>query len=64
MLKTVDEHAFKATAWVLFPDIDVATNAVIALKDTSVDAVEILDRASLASVHSPGIAFFPRKLFK
>ncbi|CAA6816582.1 MAG: Predicted D-lactate dehydrogenase, Fe-S protein, FAD/FMN-containing [uncultured Thiotrichaceae bacterium] len=54
--KTVIEHAHKATALVLFADIEVACKAVANLKSCPVTAVELMDRAGLRSVQEkPGM---------
>ncbi|ARJ68011.1 4Fe-4S ferredoxin [Magnetospirillum sp. ME-1] len=54
--RTVAEHAHKASALLLFPDIAEACRAVAALKKTPVSAVELMDRASLRSVENkPGM---------
>ena len=47
---TVPEHPHKASALMLFPDIATACSAVAVLKVSPVDAVELMDRASLRSV--------------
>ncbi|MGA9118440.1 MAG: FAD-binding and (Fe-S)-binding domain-containing protein [Bacteroidota bacterium] len=47
---TVDDLPQKASSLMLFPDIETACRAVMQLKATPVDAVEIMDRASLRSV--------------
>jgi D-lactate dehydrogenase len=47
---TVPEHPHKASALMTFPDIETACAAVAILKSTPVDAVELMDRASLRSV--------------
>ncbi|HUI11036.1 MAG TPA: FAD-binding and (Fe-S)-binding domain-containing protein, partial [Bacteroidota bacterium] len=47
---TVPELPCKASALALFPDIGAACHAVPLLKACSVDAVELMDRASLRSV--------------
>ena len=47
---TVPEHPHKASALMSFPDIETACVAVATLKSTPVDAVELMDRASLRSV--------------
>jgi D-lactate dehydrogenase len=53
---TVPEFAFKATALILFPDIQTACQAVALLKETPVDSVELMDRAALRSVEDkPGM---------
>jgi len=48
--ETVEDHPFKATSLMLFPDIASACQAVILLKNLYVSAVELMDRASLHSV--------------
>lgn len=48
--RTVVEHPHKASALVLFPDIEQAARATMALKGGPVSAVEMMDRASLRSV--------------
>jgi D-lactate dehydrogenase len=53
---TVDEHAHKASALILFDRLETACSAVSLLKHTPVAAVELLDRASLRSVQDkPGM---------
>lgn len=58
---TVEEHTHKATALMIFSDIQTACEAVAALKSQPVAAVELMDRASLRSVeHKAGIPdYFP-----
>ena len=51
---TVPEYADKATALMLFPDIEQACKAVAILKKCPVDAVELMDRAALRSVENKG----------
>jgi D-lactate dehydrogenase len=54
--RTVEEHAHKASALVLFDHLETACSAVTRLKPMPVDAVELLDRASLRSVQDkPGM---------
>ncbi len=54
--RTVVEHPCKASALVLFPDIEQAARATMALKGGPVSAAELMDRASLRSVESkPGM---------
>ncbi len=48
--RTVPEPPFKATSLIIFPDIDTACKGVNILKKSPVDAVELMDRASLHSV--------------
>jgi len=48
--KCVPDYRDKATAFVVFGDLPSACRAVSALKRTPVDAVELLDRATLESV--------------
>jgi len=50
--RTVVEHPHKASALVLFPDIEQAARATMALKGGPVSAVEMMDRASLRSVEN------------
>ncbi len=47
---TVPELPCKASALILFPDIETACSAVPALRSCGADAVELMDRASLHSV--------------
>jgi len=54
--RTVEEHAHKASALILFDQLETACSAVTRLKRTPVAAVELLDRASLRSVQDkPGM---------
>jgi D-lactate dehydrogenase len=54
--RTVPEHAHKASALILFPDLATACRAVTLLKSQPVDAVELADRAALRSVQGkPGL---------
>ncbi len=48
--ETVVEHAHKASALMVFADIEGACRTVSFLKDVSVNAVELMDRAALRSV--------------
>lgn len=60
---TVPDHAHKASALALFPTLVDACEAVIRLKQTPVDAVELMDRASIRSVENkPGMPPFIRGL--
>ncbi len=53
---TVEEHAHKASALILFDHLETACTAVTRLKPTPVVAVELLDRASLRAVQAkPGM---------
>ena len=53
---TVPEYAHKASALAFFPDMVSACRAVVGLKARPVDAVELLDRASLRCVaDKPGM---------
>ena len=53
---TVPEYAHKASALVFFVDMETACRAVVGLKTRPVDAVELLDRASLRAVaDKPGM---------
>ena len=56
---TVPEHAHKANALLIYPDIGEACRAVALMKPTPVSAVELMDRASLRSVDGkPGMPDF------
>lgn len=58
--RTVEDPPHKASALVIFPDIEAACRAVAALSRAPVAAVEIMDRAALSSVEDkPG---FPERL--
>ncbi len=55
---TVEEHAHKSSALVIFQDMENACQAVVALKPAPVAAVELMDRAALRSVENqPGLPF-------
>ncbi len=47
---TVIEHKYRASSLVLFPNIDITCQAVSALAEVNVSAVELLDYRSLMSV--------------
>jgi len=47
---TVVEHKYRASSFILFPDIDSTCKAVTALSEVDVAAVELLDRRALYSV--------------
>ncbi|MCX7892453.1 MAG: FAD-binding oxidoreductase [Burkholderiales bacterium] len=54
--RTVPDHPHKAAALVLFHDLATACRAVTALAGEPVEAVELMDRAALASVEfKPGM---------
>jgi D-lactate dehydrogenase len=54
--RTVPDHAHKAAALLLFDALGTACRAVSALAALPVEAVELMDRAALASVeHKPGM---------
>ncbi len=50
--RTVVEHAHKATALMIFADIESACRSVSFLKTMAADAVELMDRAALQSVEN------------
>jgi D-lactate dehydrogenase len=57
--ETVPEYADKATSLIVFPDIETACKAVTILTSCRVEAVELMDRASLRSVQDkPGMPEF------
>ncbi|MCG8616798.1 MAG: FAD-binding oxidoreductase [Desulfobacterales bacterium] len=63
VLRTVDEHPHKATALIFFSDMADACRAVPVLRECPVDAAEIMDRASLASVDGkPGMPDYLKDL--
>ena len=54
--RTVPDHPHKASALILFHDLETACRAVSRLKSEPVDAVELADRAGLRSVEGkPGL---------
>ncbi|WP_038184509.1 FAD-binding and (Fe-S)-binding domain-containing protein [Vibrio rhizosphaerae] len=56
---TVAEHPFKASALLVFSDIDQASQAVTTLKQTPVAAVEMMDGRSLRAIaDKPGMPGF------
>lgn len=53
---TVPDHPFKASALVVFTDVETCCRAVSVLKQQPVSAVELLDRRSIRSVQNmPGL---------
>ncbi|MEH6823355.1 MAG: FAD-binding and (Fe-S)-binding domain-containing protein [Motiliproteus sp.] len=61
--RTVAEHPYKASAMILFADVEICCRAVAALKKTPVSAVELIDRAGLRSVENkPGMPGFIKEL--
>ncbi|SCW85378.1 MULTISPECIES: FAD-binding and (Fe-S)-binding domain-containing protein [unclassified Pseudomonas] len=60
---TVIDHPNKASALIVFPDVETCCNAVTVLKSQPVAAVELLDRRSLRSVQDkPGMPDFVQHL--
>ncbi|WP_207283592.1 FAD-binding and (Fe-S)-binding domain-containing protein [Pseudomonas sp. FW300-N2F2] len=60
---TVVDHPNKASALIVFPDVETCCNAVTVLKSQPVSAVELLDRRSLRSVQDkPGMPDFVQHL--
>ncbi len=60
---TVIDHPHKASALIVFPDVETCCNAVTVLKTQPVAAVELLDRRSMRSVQDkPGMPAFVREL--
>ncbi|MCU1726305.1 FAD-binding oxidoreductase [Pseudomonas sp. 7P_10.2_Bac1] len=60
---TVVDHPNKASALIVFPDVETCCNAVTVLKSQPVSAVELLDRRSLRSVQDkPGMPAFVKEL--
>lgn len=60
---TVVDHPNKASALIVFPDVETCCNAVTVLKTQPVSAVELLDRRSMRSVQNkPGMPAFVQHL--
>ncbi|MDD1956991.1 FAD-binding oxidoreductase [Pseudomonas sp. 8209] len=60
---TVIDHPHKASALIVFPDVETCCTAVTVLKNQPVSAVELLDRRSLRSVQDkPGMPAFVQQL--
>ncbi len=60
---TVPDHPHKASALVVFPDVETCCLAVPVLKEQPVSAVELLDRRSLRSVeHKAGMPEWVKEL--
>lgn len=60
---TVHDHPNKASALIVFPDVETCCHAVTVLKQQPVAAVELLDRRSMRSVQDkPGMPAFVREL--
>ncbi|MDO9622853.1 MAG: FAD-binding and (Fe-S)-binding domain-containing protein [Pseudomonas sp.] len=60
---TVPDHPHKASALLVFPDVENCCRAVTLLKQQPVSAVELLDRRSLRSVESkPGMPEWVKSL--
>ncbi|WP_296221132.1 FAD-binding and (Fe-S)-binding domain-containing protein [Pseudomonas sp. UBA2684] len=60
---TVPDHPHKASALVVFPDVENCCRAVTVLKQQAVSAVELLDRRSLRSVeHKAGMPAWVKHL--
>ncbi|SDV05432.1 FAD-binding and (Fe-S)-binding domain-containing protein [Pseudomonas mucidolens] len=60
---TVIDHPNKASALIVFPDVETCCNAVTVLKTQPVSAVELLDRRSMRSVQDkPGMPAFVQQL--
>ncbi|MDX2191600.1 MAG: FAD-binding and (Fe-S)-binding domain-containing protein [Bacteroidota bacterium] len=51
-LHTVPDYPFKSTAFLYFPDIFSACDAIIPLKESGVNALELMDYASLKSIEN------------
>ncbi|WP_426414888.1 FAD-binding and (Fe-S)-binding domain-containing protein [Aestuariirhabdus sp. LZHN29] len=60
---TVPEPSHKASSLVLFPNVEIACQAVAAVKTAPVSAVELMDRRALSSVQGkPGMPDFIESL--
>lgn len=52
VLRTVPDPAHKATALLLFPDLQAACTAVMALRDCGAQALELMDSAALSTAQA------------
>ncbi|HMI01878.1 MAG TPA: FAD-binding and (Fe-S)-binding domain-containing protein [Pedobacter sp.] len=52
VMQTVPDYPYKTTAFLYFPDIYAACQAIIPLTVSGAEAVELMDRASLRSIDS------------
>jgi D-lactate dehydrogenase len=56
VLRTVPDYPLKHTGMLFFPDVPAACSAIVPLRDSGARALELMDRASLASVQDrPGV---------
>ncbi len=56
VMETLPDMSFKATSLILFSTIADACNAIIPLKDSNAEALELMDRASLRAIeHLEGL---------
>jgi D-lactate dehydrogenase len=63
VLNTVPDYEFKATSLIYFPDIYAACQAIVPLRNAGVEAVELMDRASLRSIEMlPGMPAIVKSL--
>jgi D-lactate dehydrogenase len=52
VMETVPDYAYKTTAFLYFPDIYAACQAIVPLTVCGAEAVELMDRASLKSIEN------------
>ena len=52
-MQTLPVTPYKASAMIYFPDIVTAAKAVVAMRENSISAAELLDKRSLTSVNDP-----------
>ncbi|WP_416438557.1 FAD-binding and (Fe-S)-binding domain-containing protein [Phnomibacter sp. MR] len=58
-MRTIADKPYKAVAMLYFPNLYEACSAIVPLKETGAEALELMDRASLKSVeHLPGLPDF------
>jgi D-lactate dehydrogenase len=56
VLRTVPDYPFKHTGMLFFPDVPAACSAIVPLRESGARTLELMDRASLASVQDrPGV---------
>ena len=56
VLETLPQYRYRSTALVYFPDLHAACEAIVPLRETGAEAVELMDRASLRAIeHIPRV---------
>ncbi|HEX8549094.1 MAG TPA: FAD-linked oxidase C-terminal domain-containing protein, partial [Cytophagaceae bacterium] len=52
VLKTIPDYPYKSTVLLYFPDIYSACSAIVPLKESGAEALELMDRAALRSIQN------------